>query len=398
MAIIIYTGAFRFPDGDAAAARVLGIGKALRSAGYDIKFAGWEEHEREQDLQEKGHYEFQGFVYKSQKDLRCQHLSPIKRLIRYVFAGKNTLNWLKSEDLSNVKTIIAYHGGSIFLIRLALFCKLHGLKLLIDCTEWYAPHHLVGGRYGLVWLDNEIRMRFINSCIGRIITISSFLEKYYAKKGCNVLRIPPLVDLADTKWPVLVNAEIYSITTLRLVYAGIPAKKDLLGNALRGLIILKDEGLVVELHLIGPSRKDVVECLDGECSVLDELGTTIVFHGRISQSNVPSVLDVFDFSVLLRPIELYAQAGFSTKLVESLASGLPVITNKTGDIAEFVHDGIEGILLVDYSPSAFAFGVRRALALSKMQRINMRKNARLRAEMSFDYRRYIDDIGSFIQK
>jgi len=48
---IIYTGAFKFPDGAAAAARVLGVGKALREIGYEVEFAGWEKEEREEDRQ-----------------------------------------------------------------------------------------------------------------------------------------------------------------------------------------------------------------------------------------------------------------------------------------------------------------------------------------------------------
>jgi len=395
--MIIYTGAFSFPDGDAGAARVLGIGRALRSAGYQVEFAGWEEHEREVDRL-GNNFVYDGFCYKSQSDLRHQKLSPIKRLIRYVFAGGNTMKWLNSKDTTGVFAIIAYHGGSLFLLRLALFCKSRGIKLVVDVTEWYDPKYLVGGRFGLVRIDNDIRMRLINSCIGWIIPISSYLENYYSKKGCHVLRIPPLVDLSDSKWPVSPKVESSTQRNLRLVYAGTPGKKDLLGNAIRGLVFLRGEGLIIDLHLIGPTRQDIAACLGGDISDLDLLGDSVIFHGRVPQSEVPCLLASNDFSILLRPLERYAQAGFPTKLVESLSAGVPVIANPTSDIKEFVQDGREGILLTDHSPAAFVAGVKRALVLSNDQKDIMRRNARLRAEISFDYRVFVQQISAFMQE
>ena len=395
---IIYTGAFNFPDGDAAAARVLGIGKALRDVGYEVEFSGWEEHGREEDRQLSNRFVYDGFFYTSQADLRHQQLPPIRRLLRYVLAGKNTINWLNSEDTTGVSAIIAYHGGSLFLLRLAALCRQRGIKLLVDCTEWYEPSHLVGGRFGLVRLDNEIRMRFINSRIGCILPISSYLENYYSTRGCHVLRVPPLVDMAESKWLIPSQLVPPGQRNLRLVYAGTPAKKDLLGSAIRGLAILKCEGITVELHLIGPSRQAVASCLGDDIPLLDTLGETVIFHGRIPQTKVPCLISNCDFSILLRPLERYAQAGFSTKMVESLAAGVPVIANPTSDIAEFVQDGIEGILLVDHSTAAFVAGVKRALSLSQVQKEDMRRNAKLRAEISFDYRRYVKQLGSFIQE
>ena len=394
---IIYTGAFRFPDGDAAAARVLGVGKALRDAGYEVVFAGWEEHEREQDRRPDGRYAYEGFHYKSQADLRSKPLSPIKRLIRYLYAGENTLNWLSSYQLDDVAAIIVYHGGSLFLSRMALFCKARGIKLIVDCTEWFDPAHLVGGRFGLIRIDEEIRMRYQNVKIGKVLAVSSYLERYYLQRGCDVLRVPPLIDLTEPKWSFPDNIAPSGQNKLKLAYAGTPGKKDLLGNVLRGLSILKRDGIEVELNLFGPSRQAAAECLGADAYVLGELGDTVIFHGRIPQSEVPSSVAANDFSVLLRPIARYAQAGFSTKLVESLAAGVPVLANVTSDIAEFVRDGKEGFLLPDHSPSSFAAGVKRALALSKEQKETMRRSARLRAKSSFDYREYVEPLGAFFK-
>ena len=91
----------------------------------------------------------------------------------------------------------------------------------------------------------------------------------------------------------------------------------------------------------------------------------MVFHGRVPQSMVPKCLAQMDFSVLLRPNARYAEAGFPTKLVESLSAGVPILANPTSDITQYVRDGREGVLLADHSPKAFAAGVERALAMPR---------------------------------
>lgn len=393
---ILILGAFRFPNGDAAAARVLGVGKALRQAGYEVAFAGWEQSGRPEDVDGNGVCSYEGFSYCSQDEFRTGQLSPLRRLLRYLLAGSNTLKCLKSTRTENVRAIIAYHGGSLFLLRLALFCRLRGIKLIADCTEWYDPEGLVGGRFGIAHLDNEFRMRFVNRLIGRLIVISHFLQDYYSARSCQVVRVPPTIDLAEQKWPV--SVEQRSRAVLSLVYAGVPGKKDLLSSALYGIRLLKNEGISIVLNLLGPSRADLLACVEGDVRLLDDLDGALVFHGRVAQETVPRVVAQSDFSVLLRPVKRVSSAGFSTKLVESLAAGVPVIANRTGDIDRYVNDGQEGILLADTTLEAFVAGVRRVLAMPESELLRMKHAARSCAERSFAYGEYSEALTKFVSQ
>lgn len=383
---ILILGAFRFPNGDAAAARVLGVGKALRSEGYKVAYAGWEQSERPEDSDGNGGFSYEGFSYCSQGEFRTRQLPPVRRLLGYLFAGSNTLKWLKSIRTENVRAIITYHGGSLFLLRLALFCRLRGIKLIADCTEWYDPEGLVGGRFGIAHLDNEFRMRFVNRLIGRLIVISHFLQDYYSARSCQVVRVPPTIDLGDQKWQVTVEKN--SRAVLSLVYAGVPGKKDLLSSALYGIRHLKNEGISIVLNLLGPSRADLLSCVEGDERLLDDLEGALVFHGRVEQEMVPRIVAQSDFSILLRPVKRVSSAGFSTKLVESLAAGVPVIANCTGDINQYIKDGREGILLAGTAVEDFLAGVRRALAMSELELNEMKHAAKKCAENSFSYSQY----------
>lgn len=387
---VLIVGAFRFPTGDAAAARVLGIAKSLRLAGYKVTFGGWEQRERPEDDDGNGGFAYEGFSYVSQDEFRTGWMPAARRLLRYLFAGGSTLRWIGGKPKGSIRAVIAYHGGSLFLLRLMLLCRFRGIRLIADCTEWYAPEGLVGGRYGAGHIDHEFRMRFVNPLVGRLIVISRYLRDYYRRRGCDVVLVPPTVDLEQAKWSKVETPQMDGV--LRLVYAGVPARKDILGSALLGLRSLKLEGHRVVLHLLGPSRDDLLSCLDGDEALLTELGDACVLHGRVPQEAVPSVISRADFSLLIRPVTRESAAGFSTKLVESLAAGVPVITNPTGDIDFYLEDGREAILLPGNSTADFVAGIRRALALPAEVRTAMRAHARTTARNHFAYRPYAQEL------
>jgi glycosyltransferase involved in cell wall biosynthesis len=393
---VVITGAFRFPEGDAAAARVLGIGKSLRSFGCDVSFAGWETSERPEDYVRDGLYVYEKFKYASQNEFRTERLSPLKRLVRYFSAGGNTIKWLAAEKLPKNSVVISYHGNSIFLIRLMIFCWVNKLKLIADCTEWYDADGLVGGRFGFAHLDSEFRMRVLNPRIKNIIVISEFLRKYYLLKNCNVVLIPPTVDLANKKWGVVDRRAGEGFTDgLRLVYAGVPGKKDVLYSVIIAIKVLKDRGVNISLDLIGPSRSDILRCVDGDEYLLNCVEDCLNIRGRVNQSMVPGLLKESDFSVLLRPRRRSSDAGFSTKLVESLASGVPVIVNITGDIGNYIKDGVEGFVVEDCSADSFLVGMEKILNLHKDQFKKMRVSAKTRAEHSFSYDRYAECLSKY---
>ncbi len=394
---IVYVGSFRFPGGDAGGTRVLGIGTALREAGFSVLFAGVEKRGRPEDLQADGRFSYQGFSYLPEKDLGSARLSRLKRAWLTHATGSTTMRRLHSLDLTRTRAIIAYNAFTPLLWRLGSLCRKRRITLVADCSEWYDPWHKPGGPFGPVAWDSELRMRWSQTKIGRVIAISSFLEDYYRGRKCSVLRVPPLIDMDDPKrnqLPKMARED----NRLRLVYAGAPGKKDLLGNAIRALRDLRASGLPVMLDLVGPSRHSLATCLDGDTRLLDELGSGIVCHGRVSHAAALGLVARADFSILLRPNMRYANAGFPTKLVESLSLGVPIICNVTSDIGEYVREGQEGILLADSTPEAFQAAVRRLLDMPREKWAAMRPRARQRARDCFDYRRYVQPLNEFIEQ
>jgi glycosyltransferase involved in cell wall biosynthesis len=390
---LVYAGQFRFPEGDAAAARVLGIARAIRSCGWEVTFAGAEAQGREEDRRVDGRYEFDGFSYHSQNELRTNQRGPLARLWRYLQIGKNTLKWLERQPRGSIDALILYNGNSGYHARLRRFVKANDIPLIVDCTEWYDPSSCMGGRFGLVRWDVEATLRYWAPRANGALAISSYLEKHLSSRGCDALRVPPLVDLREEKWRLREKKQTAK-TGLQLVFAGHAGKKDYVVNAVRSLGLLGDVGRDIRLVLIGPTREEFAEALG--VGLMENYENQLEFTGRLPHREALRRVAECDFSIMLRPNARFAHAGFPTKLVESMACGVPILGNLTSDIGLYLRDGLEGLILEDCTPEAFANGVRRALALSPDQREIMRSYARRQAEESFDYRHWTDRLADFM--
>ncbi|HEX4485651.1 MAG TPA: hypothetical protein VH088_05255, partial [Terriglobales bacterium] len=224
---IIYVGDFLFPDGDAAAARVLGIGKALRAAGYEVIFAGSEPDGRPQDLQPNGSFAYQSFSYFPQAERRSRDLTLPERAGFYLGGGRRTVEFLESQDARDVAAVFLYQGYATSMMRVRESCARRGIPLVADITEWYSSSQLAHGRFGLPYWDCEFRLRVLAPrYIQNVVCISTYLGAHFRKRGCCTVEVPPLIDPGEEKW-FAEGTRPESTEPLALIYAGAPGKKDL---------------------------------------------------------------------------------------------------------------------------------------------------------------------------
>ncbi|MDR3414060.1 MAG: glycosyltransferase [Formivibrio sp.] len=393
---IFYVGGFRFPDGDAAAHRVYGIGKALRDSGYEVVFLGAESAGRPQDAIPGIGYSFDDFQYQPAGNEGNDLLHRAFRLWHTHLSGLSVMARLKKHWTDSSVAVFAYQASSPLLAQLRCFCHRRNAVLVSDVVEWYDRRHITGGRFGPFALDSEIRMRFVNRLSDGIIAISRYLESYYGRVGIPTLRVPALVNLDTKCWNNLTSKPSCE-SRIKLAFVGIAGQKDLVVNAIRGIACLGPQARAIELSLVGPSAQELRIALGRESGLLNTLRNSLRFTGRLPHTEALGRLAQADFSIILRPDQRFAHAGFPTKLVESLAMGVPVICNLTSDIGLYVRDGQEGLIVQDSSPEAFADGLKRILGLTFAQRTAMRHHARHRAEQSFDYRNWAEPLGRFME-
>jgi len=95
----------------------------------------------------------------------------------------------------------------------------------------------------------------------------------------------------------------------------------------------------------------------GEEKKLRELTTVkgiqdkIIFTGTVSIEKIPVYINIADFAVSFIPIEPVYDAQIPTKLLEYIASNIPVIATATTANRGIVKDGINGLLVKDNAES-----------------------------------------------
>ncbi|MGW8159259.1 MAG: glycosyltransferase [Desulfoprunum sp.] len=387
---VAYVGPFLFPWGHPGSRRVCGMARSLAEVGYDVVVGSGSATPIAPINLDEG--EIPGSItYVGLGELPPPGSSILAKSMQiFIHWGKKTVAWLDAQPVKP-SYVIVYGGSAQYMFRLLPWCRQNNIPLIADIVEWYAPHQLTGGYFGPFHISAKIALKYQYSKCDGIIAISSFLKEYYIKLGCKVILVPPTIDASRVGLtPHNTRDKEHHLS---LIYSGTPARKDLLGNIIQGISKIDPNGQYIRLLVIGPSLEQVKFLLNDS-----NPPPFVKILGRIPQNDVAEVLKEADFSVLLREPQRYAQAGFPTKFVESMASGVPVIANLTSDLGAYLHDGINGLICSDHSVNAFAETLQRAMHLPYIERKEMRNAARKEAERSFDFRIYSMNLKSFLSK
>lgn len=370
---IICIGGFQMPDKNAAAHRVLNNAKALRNCGYetifiDINMAA------EQDIinTRKVYFGFETYSISNTKkrfiDIDC---------FKKVYS-------LYSHDVVGV---IAYNYPALPLYQLKNFCKKNHIFLVGDVTEWYEATG-INYLYKLIKkIDIDLRMKVIQPHLNGIIAISRYLEDYYATTT-SVVRIPPLTDIDEKKWNVEIDKN--NNTELKIIYAGSPGyNKDKLNKIIEGISNCNFERL--KFTIIGITEEQFLNYYPEEKEILEKVGDHIIFTGRISHDLVIQKLKESDYTLFFRENTRLTKAGFPTKFAESITCGIPVITNNSSDLAEYITEGRNGFMLstdnfLDELPNLLDQLISGAIKRPKVER------------EIFDYHNYQENLKIFIDK
>ena len=386
---IAYVGPFLFPWGQPGSRRVCGIARSFADAGYDVIVGSGGAELSLPALLDEGEA-LGSITYLGLGEVSLQRLSLVDKLLQLMHWGARTVAWLDSQS-NKPSYIVVYGGNAQYMFRLLPWCRRNNVPLIVDVVEWYDASHMTGGFFGPSHISAKIAMHYYYPKCDGIIAISSYLAEYYSQRGCTVITVPPTLDIKNHR--LIFHDESVDQSRLTLVYAGTPGKKDLLANIICGIAQIDPNGERVQLLVMGPSLEQVKQLLHGS-----NPPAFVQVLGRIPQTEVAENIRQSDFSILLREPLRFAQAGFPTKFVESMANGTPVMANLTSDLGRYLHDGVEGLVCRDHSASAFAETLQRALLLTAKQRQEMRYAAHKQAENSFDFRNYIDSLSDFLNE
>lgn len=312
---ILYIGGFELPDKNAAAQRVVGIAKGFRECGYDVVFLNSLKTCGHNNMQEKNYFGFKCYEYKREP------------YIDYLIAAWTVRNYINEI---HPDIVVAYNYPGFALERIRKYCKANAIKCIADATEWY---QIKTGNpiYRVIRnMDADYCMKIVLKRLDGVIAISRFLYEYY-KDYTNTVMIPPTVDITDAKWNVKVEKDV---KTLTFIYAGSPSMEkerlDLIVEAVEGLKTEK----TVRLNILGITKEQYAQIYGRKKGALSR----VKFWGRVDHDKVIEFIKSADWSIILRDNNFGVNAGFPTKLVESISCGTPVILNRFSNVGDYVNE------------------------------------------------------------
>ena len=379
---ICYLGAFRLPNFDAAASRVVNNAKAMRAVGHDVSFISWGGASSDYACGDGGKSRCFGFEYVVTHEIDVKG-SIFKRLFSLITRGNKTIRIL-GEQLDSYDVVIVYNPELFFSLKLLHFCKRNKKYLISDITEWYSPAEFKG--LGALW--NELNMRYLQKIIPNKIVISTFLAHYY-QRSHNIL-VPPLLDISDDRWCSINHfSRQKGPYRLSFFYAGTPGRKDDLLDAVLTIQRIIEDGYNIEFVIAGLTNEQF--CSDyPKLRLKNRLSSNIRFLGRVSQEEVMQLYQMADYMILLRRPSRKNEAGFATKFAESIMSLTPVVANYTSDYSKYLIDGKTGWVVKSLDPD----GIREAI----MKCIEVNHHMDLtECRKSFDYHSYSEKFSVFLK-
>lgn len=384
---VLFLATQEFPDQSANATRIVNLAKLFEHCGEKAILIGTCYHS---EVLLSGKYD--GLTYFHINATNYLSLPRLKRkkYMESLWIAAMEMAW-KKEHYSMIVVSGFINQSNKFLIN---YAKEKNISIIYNSVEWYQGNNEVfmgvGGKVKFLYNRYNLMIRHVK--MGNIIGISTLLTNYYKDRNCNVIHIPTIVD--KEKYCFVKKNDNHKMI---VSYAGSPAKKDYIGNAIKALLLLSSkERSQIELHLYGVNNNQLVS-LGISKEIISDLSGTLWAHGRIPYSEVQDKIATSDFTVLLRPNLRYANAGFPTKVGESMMCGTPVIANLTSDLKLYIRDGETGIVVANESEEACAEGFRKALQMSSSDRERLRNAARLEAEKAFSYMSYQDEMKTFIK-
>ena len=387
---IIYVVPFAYPSSSANSLRVKGMIDALVLAGHEVEICAGISNQTGQDncVNSEGLNVYCVNEYK--KGLFAQ----VHAGMRGLFLGNNTLHWLQS--LQQKPDVIVLYGTHLgYLLRLLPFCKRHGIRLLLDVVEWYDPRHLPGGFFGPFALSNELSMRFFAKKVDGIFVISRYLEQHFSGQGCKTLRVPPMFSIQQARPPQF--REVNGL--LNICYVGSPGKKEDFLSIFYGLQIAYDAGCRFVMHIVGVTAREFKHSYGLDLLSILKIDGVVQFYGRVANIEAKRIVASCDFLVVLRKNERFVQAGFPSKVAESLCLGTPIMANLMSNLDEYLIEDENSIIVTDVSAVGFSMAIRHANQLKKEQYISiMQKKALDTGQLSFAAQTYATAMDTFISE
>lgn len=346
---IIYIGDFDFRNENVQSHLVKNNGKMLNNLEYIIAYIGINRNAITfSEVADMFPLDLEGNSYlELPNTLNIMGLFKCKEICRTIISYIDMI-----QEKYIVEFVISYQAPtySTILKKVAKWCLKNNAKYIVNCADLPVFDSQPFIKRIVMKINWHYMHKINKKNADGVISVSRYIEDFYKKDGRKSVIIPPLFDESILQQA---STECNSIPTF--LYAGTPfavldhqvstaGMKDRLDKVIDLFLELSQRNTKYKFIVIGITKYNYLTCVPRHAEKLS-CESKIEFWGRLNHFETLLELAKSDFMINYRDKNLMTEAGMSTKVVESVSVGTPVIINQTGDTFDYLDEGVSGFKL-----------------------------------------------------
>lgn len=299
---------------------------------------------------------------------------------------KERLGVLEEFEITGADRVIVLGlRNEFFLEKLFEYRDKVGFKVICGVLELFTKEsYAAPAQYqDYLHIRDEVYLR-----ADAILTVSSYIVQYYARKGMMTYLLPPVID-----YPCF-EMKSKDMDKYRFI---IPSKKDSLKAMIEAFCRLKEEETSrLELHLC-MVKKETVRAITEEAK-WQRFMQFAVIHEWMSYQELIDLYQRMHFLVIARDVSQRTLANFPSKVPECMALGIVPVVSDVGDYTKFyLSNGEDSILMDRDAVEEIESAVKSALSLSEEAYKRYSENARKTAKERFDCHVWVGKVQEMLE-
>lgn len=364
---IVYTGSFQFPEGLAGTKRVKNI---LQEHNCSVKVLLIANSRKNTPI---GIFHGIPFftIFRAKKSINNLLL-----FIPFIISGIIKLHQFFEKDRRNV--FYVYSGINIENLWLILLSKLIGFRIIVDIVEDFSLNEERVSTWRSIKIRSNIFFeRFLPLLSSGIIVISKYLEQKFNHPRYREL---PVIEIPVSAGNLKLSGKSgHAIPGKNnILYSGTYGIKDGFEFFLKAIakLVINDNNF--HLILTGNPSDQIHAAISKY-----QLDNNTTFTGFLEEDQYYLLLNSCSVHCMTRIDSPYANAGFPFKLGEYMASGVPVVATKISNVADFIEDGKNGLLIDPNNVEQIVKAILRIINQPELAD-NLGQNGRKTAERYFN--------------
>lgn len=334
----------------------------------------------------------QGEPYRSEVNGVRIYRVPVRRrrggflryLLEYVTFFMLSGLWLSALYLRRHHQLVHVHNMPNFLVLATLLPRLFGAKVILDMhdpmPELFQSQFRLPSRHWIVRLlrwEESISCRYPHY----LLTVNEPMRERLLENELDPERVQVVLNLPDPKIfsPSLIQPTSSVVNSnFTLIYTGTISQRYGLDVALEALRILQAEMPDLRLLIVGegPHLSELQQKTKAY-----GLEDRVLFRNKVPLEHIPELLTQCNVGISPHGNDVFWELYFSTKIVEFLIMGLPVISSRTRTIEHYFDDSmlfffepgnaqdfVQQVRLIRQRPDLV--DAKRATAQAKLRELN----------------------------